>query len=97
MSGKYQYAAATLTYENAIEPISENLYQRRVFENRSAAFSENGHDRLAEHLQTLADVYWLKAEVLADFAARLFGLEVDEVIGDASERAKATYEERSRK
>lgn len=94
---KKPYQAATLTYENALEPISENLYQRRVFEDRGITFSENGDDRLAEDLQTIADVHWLKAEVLADFTARLFGLEVDEVISDASESAKATYEERGRK
>ena len=91
------HPAATLTYEYALAPISEDLYQRRVFENRAATFLENGDDRLAEHIQTVADVHWLKAEVLADFTARLFGLEVDEVIGDASERASAIYEERRRK
>lgn len=93
MSGKYQYAAATLTYENAIEPISEDLYQMMLYEDRSMSLSEHGDDGLAEDLQRLADVHGFKAEVLADFVARLFGLEIDEVIGNASESAKATYEE----
>lgn len=91
---KKPYPAATLSYEYAIAPISENLYQRRAYEDRAKAFSEEGDGRLAEDMQTLADVHWLKAEVLADFTARIFGLYLDEVIGDASERANAIYEER---
>ena len=57
MSGKYQYAAAILTYENAIEPIAENLYKRRAYEGRVKAFSENRNDRLARDMQDLADVH----------------------------------------
>lgn len=94
MSGKYKHAVATLTYENAIKPISDDLYQMMLYEDRSMSLSEHGDDRLAEDLQRLADVHTFKAEVLADFVARLFGLKTDEVIGNASESAKATYENR---
>lgn len=94
---KKTHPAATMSYEYALAPIAENLYQRRIFEGWSTKFSEGVSERLSKDLQDVADVYWLKAEVLADFTARLFGLEMDEVIGDASDRANATYEERRKK
>lgn len=96
-NAKKPYPAATLSYEYALAPISENLYQRRAYEGRVKTFSENGDKRLARDMQDLADVHWIKAKALADFTARLFGIYVAEVIGDASERANATYEERRRK
>ena len=42
-------------------------------------------------------MFGFKAEVLADLVARLFGLEFDEVVGDAFERAKVIYEERTKR
>lgn len=93
-NAKKPYPAAILTYEDALRPVSEDLYQMMLYEDSSMSLSEHGDDRLAEDLQRLADVHTLKAEVLADFVARLFGIEADEAIGDASERAKATYDER---
>lgn len=94
---KKTHPAATLTYECALAPISEDLYQRRAYEGRVKAFSQNGDKRLARDMQDLADVHWIKAMALANFTARVFGIYVDEVIGDASERASAIYEERCRK
>lgn len=88
--------AATLSYESALEPIAENIYQRRAYERRAKAFSEEGNERLAGDMQDLADVHWVKVEALADFTARLFGVYLYEVVGDASERANAIYEERRR-
>lgn len=86
--------AAILTYEDALRPVSEDLCQTMLYEDRGTSLSERGDDRLAEDLQRLADVHTFKAEVLADFVARLFGLETGEVIDNAHKSAKATYEER---
>lgn len=97
MTTKKPYQAATLTYESAIEPISDDLCQRLIFEDRSATTSKFGDEKLAEDIQRFADVFGFKAEVLADFVARLFGLEFDEVVGDAFERAKVIYEERTKR
>ena len=91
------HPAATLTYEYALAPISENLYQRRAYEGRVKAFSQNGDKRLARDMQDLADVHWIKAMSLANFTAHLFGIYAAEVISDASERASAVYEKRRRR
>lgn len=93
-NAKKPYPAATLTYEQALAPIAENIYQRRAYESRAKAFSESGDERLAKDMQDLADVHWVKVKALADFAAHLFGVYLYEVVGDASERANAIYEER---
>nr|DAH52966.1 MAG TPA: hypothetical protein [Caudoviricetes sp.] len=65
-----------------------------LYEDSSMSLSEHGDDGLSGGLQRLADAHRFKAEALADFVARLFGLETDEVIGDASESARAAYRER---
>lgn len=91
---KKPHQTATLTYEQALAPIAENIYQWRAYERRARAFSESGDERLAKDMQDLADVHWVKVEALADFSAHLFGVYLYEVVGDASERANAIYEER---
>lgn len=48
MSTKHPYAAVQLTYENAVNPIADELHSRRVFENVIRVFMENGDERLAE-------------------------------------------------
>ena len=94
MSTKYPYAAVNLTYENAVKPIADNLYSRRVFENEIRVFMENGDERLAEKFSERAGSHMQKALVLAEFVAQLFGLGCDDVMHDALEIADEINEGR---
>ena len=80
VEGVEDYAKDALTWRGTDDKLSRTYHE--------LAEAEYGH------VQRLADVHTFKAEVLADFVARLFGLEIDEVIDNASKSAKATYEER---
>lgn len=94
MSTKHQYAAVNLTYENAVKPIADKLYSRRVFENEIRVFMENGDERLAEMFSERAGSHMQNAVVIAEFVAQLFGLGCDDVMHDAYEMADSIYEER---
>lgn len=94
MSTKYPYAAVNLTYENAVKPIADKLYSRRVFENEIRVFMENGDERLAEMFGERAGSNMQKALVLAEFVAQLFGIGCDDVMHDALEMANEIYERR---
>lgn len=94
MSAKYPYPAATLTYEDAIEPIAEKLCTRRTFDDERYVLSARGDTRAADMFRECADRQTPKAEGLAEFVAKLFGLDYDDVMDDAFERADALYEER---
>ena len=94
MSTKHPYAAVNLTYENAVKPIADKLYSRRVFENEVRVFMENGDERLAEMFSDRAVSHIQKAVVLAEFVAQLFGLCCDDVMHDAFKMADAIYEEK---
>ena len=96
MSTKYTYAAVNLTYENAVKPIADELYSRRVFENEIRVFMENGDERIAEMFGERSGSHMQKAVVLAEFVAQLFGIGCDDVMHDACEMADAIYEERKR-
>ena len=94
MSTKHKYDAVNLTYENAVKPIADKLYSKRVFENEIRVFMENGDERLAEMFSERAGSHMQKAFVLAEFVAQLFGICCDDVMYDAFKMADAIYEER---
>ena len=91
---KQQYAAVTLTYENAVKPIADELHSRLVFENVIRVLMANGDERIAETFSGRAGTHMQKAVVLAEFVAQLFGLGCEDVMHDAFNMADAIYEER---
>lgn len=94
MSTKYTCPAAILTYEDAIEPIAEKICTRRTFEDESYVLWARGDVRAAGMFRECADRQTPQAEGLTEFVAKLFGLDYDDVMNDACERANALYEER---
>lgn len=94
MSTKYPCAAVTLTYENAVKPIADTLYTKRVFEDGSRTCYAGGYDEVAQELQEHAEDQDTKAWALTEFVAQLFGLSRIDVRGDAYERASEMYKER---
>ena len=91
---KYPNAAVTMTYENAVKTIADELHSRRVFENEIRVCMENGDERLAEMFSDRAGSHMQKAIVLAEFVAQLFGLGCDDVMHDSLEIANEIYERR---
>nr|DAF04135.1 MAG TPA: hypothetical protein [Caudoviricetes sp.] len=90
---KKPYQAATLTYESAIEPIADELYSKRVFEEGSRVFHAKGNDSTAEKLKRCAEDQDTRAWAFAEFVAKLFGLSHIDVRRDANERAAEMYME----